>query len=81
MIKKTTQLLKGGEEIVSYTIDTQGLGREEVMNFCPPPVSCGNIRNGVSFSIGRGGWVISYEDFLEMTEIAREAMKRWEGRP
>ena len=56
------------------TVDTAGLGGtgrfQEKMHFSPIS-SCANIENGVSFNIGRGDWLISYEDFLEMVKIVK----------
>ncbi len=50
-------------------IRTQGLG-DEVMEFYPGPSSCGDVKDGVSFSIGNGGWVVSFADFERMYKAA-----------
>lgn len=40
-----------------------------------PFTSCGSIQNGVGFANGQkaGGWVIAYEDLLQMVELAKQA--------
>ena len=43
-----------------------------------PSTSCGHIRNGVGFANGRknGGWVIAYDDLLQMVKLAKQARRR-----
>lgn len=51
-------------------IRTAGLGKtrwgEDIMEFDEKLHWCGNIKNGVSFDIGHGCWIISYEDLMKM---------------
>ena len=65
-----------------FMVRTQGLGRdrgapswwpEESMRFSSGASSCGDIKDGVSFDIGRGSWVIEYSDLIAMAEAAKEA--------
>lgn len=56
-------------------IDTAGLGDEERMGFDPGISHCGKIENGVSFDIGHGCWVISFEDFQKMYRAALKARR------
>jgi hypothetical protein len=52
-----------------YTAKVEG-HREKDLNFMAQ-TSCGSIEDGVAFSHGKqGGFIISYDDLLEMVAIA-----------
>lgn len=55
-----------------YIINTQGVGGREEMRVSPPPCRCGNIKNGIAFDIGKGGWVIDTADFWRLVEYLRQ---------
>jgi hypothetical protein len=53
----------------SYEIDAAGLNDENKMWFSPRGM-CGHIVDGVSFNIGEGSFVISFDDLKEIVRIA-----------
>jgi hypothetical protein len=65
-------------------IRTAGLGTtvfgDETMRFTPGRRMCGDIEDGVVFDIGRGGWVIRFDDLIRMAEAAKAARAVKEGK-
>ena len=47
-------------------VKTAGLGGDEKMRFGYDTNACGDIADGVSFNIGHGCWVISFDDLERM---------------
>ena len=58
-----------------WAVSTQGLrtaGEDEAMLFDVGPVQCDNIDDGIALSIGTGYWFVSFEDFEQIYELAKE---------
>lgn len=53
-----------------YEIETAGLIEEEQMTFDPGEWNCGQIKDGVTFSLGKGGWIVPFSELEEMYHAA-----------
>ena len=47
-----------------------------VASFSRSRMSVGNIKDGVAFDIGRGGWLIATDDFLATAELIQETRRK-----
>jgi hypothetical protein len=54
-----------------FIVESAGLIPGEQMYFNAGINRCGNIRDGVSFNIGGGGWVIPFTELEAMYEAAK----------
>lgn len=63
---------------ITYEIKTAGLGEDERMLFQLDPCICGEIKDGIALtipSLTKGWWVFSFDDLVQMYELAKQARK------
>lgn len=60
----------------TYVVESAGLIPTEEMHFHEGITRCGKITDGVSFNLGRGGWVIPFSELEQMYQaaVARRAV-------